>query len=266
MYAAPRSILRGFSLVGMLVTLACIAVLITILATALNRATTGEGSANENTLRSAQDKLALYALYQSMAVGARDFDGWFLVPSVVSGTHAPAEDTTANLYSAMVMARYITPTQLISANEYSTYVWVDENYDTGAYDPHAGVYWDPTFKADLDGESNVSFAHVPLFGERFEANWKPFADSAFPLLGNRGPKDGILDPSSFTLGRNGTWGGHVVFGDGHIDFRSSFTLARTAADGAADNIFSMQDGADGADAVISFTKSVSDAGPVLQHD
>lgn len=261
---------RGMSLIGLLIVLVCIMVLAAISLTAMNKAITGEGSAQEGTVRSVQDKVNLHEIYRTLVAYSMDNDGRFLTPSVLAGTGDKTLDTTANLYSAMVMHYGVRPNMLISGNEYNGYVVQDTDYDSLAYDPSAGVYWDPTFEADLDRGSNVSFAHVPLFGERFEKHWRNAMSSSLPILGNRGPKDGIADPNSYSYGRNGVWGGHIVFGDGHIDFTNSFTpgsvFFERGGQRFSDNIFAVEDGMDGADAILSFTKKMTRDGPELQFD
>jgi hypothetical protein len=261
---------RAFSLVGLLVTMVCIVILFAIGMSAMNKAVTGEGSASQGTVRSFEDKLALYTIYTSLAANAPDHRGRFITPSDVSGRGDVAENTTANLYSAMIMQHYVEPKSLISGNEYSGWVIPDEDYDYQAYDPRGGVYWDPTFEADLEDYSNVSFAHVPLFGERFDRHWCDSMSSGFPLVGNRGPRDGIDDPDSLTYGRSGRWGGHAVFGDGHVDFFETFTPPGVLFDRDgqryADNIFKVEDGPAGRDAILSFTKKMTAQGPELQWD
>lgn len=260
----------GFSLIGMLVTMACIAVLSVVLLSALNKAMTGEGSALKNTARSMQDEVQLYAVTQSLIVGANDYRGQYLTPALLAGEDDPRLNTTAALFSAIVMQNYTTPEQLIAGNEYSGYVEMDEDYDFLLYDPGAGVYWDPAFAADLHNLSNVSYAHMPLYGERLRKFWKATYHTRFPVIGNRGPKDGIDDPESMTYGRNGLWAGHVAFGDGHIEFIDTFTPGNISYDGPGgpqtDNIFAMETGPEGEDAILSFTKEMKPDGPVLQHD
>ncbi len=167
-----------------------------------------------------------------------------------------------------MIARYYTvPGQLVSGNEYNPQVWPDEDYDYAAYRPAEGSFWDRRFVADLEVESNTSFAHMPLYGRRLRQQWRFMGDARSVLLGNRGPQDGVDNPLSYTYGRDQRWRGHVVFGDGHIEFAESFTpsgLFRGA--GAPDNLFAMEEGVDGADAILAFTKKISGDGPVLQHD
>lgn len=273
MSSPPRFPSRSaFSLIGLLVTMACIVVLFVILMNAMNKAVTGQGSQQELTLRSFEDKLKLTSLYQSMVANAQDNRGEFLVPAKLNRSNDPSFNTTANLFSAMVMQNYARPKDLISGNEYSGYVEECYDYDFAMLNEAAGVYWDPKFKADLKKLSHTSFAHMPLHGERLRAKWRTTMDSRFPLLGNRGPKDGIPSADLMSCGRDGVWRGHLVFGDGHVDFIESAAASGLAferpgdAARAADNVFSMETGPNGSDAILSFTLSMTKQGPELQFD
>ena len=257
-------------MVGMLITMVCIAVLFAIMASAMNKATTGAGSVLKGTVRSFEDKNYLSGLYMAMASASVDSREPYIVPSNVADSSDRGLNTTANLFSAMLMNNYTVPAQLISGNEYSVNVWEDEDYDFTAYDPRGGVYWDTSFKADLDTRSNVSFAHLPLYGERFEKRWQRTFSSNFPLIGNRGPQAGVHNPNSDTYGDNEQWAGHVVYGDGHVEFIETFLPSRVFYDDfgerVPDNIFAMEQGPDGGDAILSFTLRMGPNGPLLQHD
>ena len=261
---------RGFSMVGLLVTMVCIVVLFAIGMNAMNKAVTGEGTARRGTVNSMSDQLTLHSLYQSLMVDAGDRRGRFLTPSGLTASEDPADDTTASFFSALIMQNYATPDSLISANEFSGYVDPIEEYDYAAYSPRDDVHWDPSFVADLHRFSNTSFAHMPFYGDRHGKHWNSSLSRRFPLLGNRGPKDGVDDPTSLTYGRHGVWGGHITFADGHTDFTESFTPAgvffERGGERFADNIFAVEDGADGRDAILSFTQSMERDGPVLQFD
>jgi len=260
----------GFSMVGMLITMVCIVVLFSLMMTSLNKAVTGEHSQHAGTVDSFKDETYLYGLFQSMAVHAADNKEVYLVPSDLSGSKDISQNTTANLFSAMVMQNYTPTNQLISGNEYSGYVEEKTDYNPSLYNPTNRVFWDPSFQADLLRLSNVSFAHMPLYGDRFTKQWRATMDSGIPLLGNRGPKDGVENPQSMSCGKNGVWGGHVAFGDGHIVFTKSFTptgvVFEIKGQRYPDNIFKMEDGPSGGDAMLGFTKSMSKKGPELQND
>lgn len=258
---------RGQSLIGLLIAMACLLVLAVVLLNSLNTAMRGAGSVLPGTVASYEDRQYLVALHQALVTGAYDSDGRFLVPSELSRRRDRREDTTAALYSAMIAAHYAVPGQLISGNEYNPNVWRDEDYDYSAYRPSDGTHWDPAFAADLDVESNTSFAHVPLFGRRLENAWRFTAGSRSALVGNRGPADGVEDPDSFTSGEDGRWRGHIVFGDGHVEFLEVFTPpGLVLASGAPDNVFAMEEGPQGRDVILSFTLEMTEDGPVLQHD
>ncbi len=299
-YAEPQGIImlksitrNGFSLVGLLMVLVIMVILMSISFTSMNKTMTGEGSAKELTVRSMEDKLNLYALAQSLMVEAMNEGGRFPVPSAIAakgpgdeewdgsgrgnrrgGRGEPEGDvslnTTANLFSVLVMKRLINPEQLISGNEFSGYVEPYEHYNYGAYRPGEGVFWDPGFRADLAYLSHTSFAHVPLRGERWRKYWLAHGSSRFPILGNRGPKDGVLEPNSYTIGRNGEWGGHLVFADGHIEFQATTEMSglNYTQEGTMipDNLFRMEKGSDGTDAILSFTKAMKREGVELQFD
>jgi prepilin-type processing-associated H-X9-DG protein len=258
---------RGQSLIGLLIAMACLLGLAVILLNSLNKAMRGAGSVLPGTVASYEDRQYLIALHQALVTAAYDTDGRFLVPSELSRSRDGAEDTTAALYSAMIAEHYTVPGQLISGNEYNPNVWRDDDYDYTAYRPSEGTYWDPSFAADLDVESNTSFAHVPLFARRLDNAWRFTAGSRTALLGNRGPANGVEDPNSFTYGEDGRWRGHIVFGDGHVEFLEVFTPPGLVLEtGAPDNVFAMEEGPRGRDVILSFTLEMTDEGPVLQHD
>ena len=79
----------------------------------------------------------------------------------------------------MLMQNLAKPEQLISPNDKG---WVEKAQHQGY-----GGDWNPDFSADLQSIANVSYAHMPLFGERLKRQWKPSA-GRFPILGNRGPE------------------------------------------------------------------------------
>ncbi len=263
--------MRGYSLIGLLVSMAILLVLGVILSNSMLKATTGAGSTRSGTVSSFQDKQYLSSIYQTLVVEAQlSRDGRFLVPGALSRRRDAGDDTTANLFSAMVAQLSVPTSQLISGNEMSPYVKLHENYDYTAYSPADDTYWDPEFFADLTWESNTSFAHIPLYGDRLRRYWHAGVGSRTPLLGNRGPKDGVADPDSWTYNRDGRWAGHLVFGDGHVEFVHSFTINSIFLQGPdgnrPDNLFAMEQGADGNDVVLSFTKQMTGDGPVLQYD
>ena len=253
---------RGFSLVGMLFSLLCLAVLLAIAMPALQQSMTGikeEGGKAPISGWGLQDQMNLYALMQSLNAASLGSGEPFPQPSEISGSRDIADDTTANLYSVLVMQRLVPANQLVSQADFL--VDVDRDYDFTMYDPRSRVYWDPAFSADLHEDSNVSYAHMPLYGDRLRDNWSAQMSSSFPLFGNRGPKDGIEREDSYAC-FDGLWGGYVAFGDGHVDFLDSPSAFRRSGDG----LFSIDDEARHSDAILGFTELMNSDGPVLQWD
>lgn len=262
---------RGFSLVGILISMVIMVVLFSILMTSLNKAVTGQGSAVQGTVRSMEDNLYLTAMFQSVVVDSMNNKGErFVTPSDYAGSSDQSLNTTANLFSAMIQKNFTTCKQLIAGNEYSGYVQEKTDYDFTAYNPSRKVYWDTTFVADLGDLSNTSYAHEPLYGDRFDDHWRNTLSSTFPIFGNRGPKDGVANSQSFTYGRNAQWGGHVVYGDGHTAYINTFTpnglVFEMGGETYQDNIFKMDAKPNGGDAVLAFTKAMTKQGPTLQWD
>ncbi len=262
---------RGQPLIGLLVVLAIMLVMGVILSNSINKATTGAGSTTSGSVTSFKDSQFLLSLYQSLAVASQlEGQGRFLVPSELTRRNDPRDNTTASFFSAMIAQNSIPPAQLFSANEMSPYLRPDDDYNYHSYSPGDDAYWDPDFAADLSWESNASFAHVPLHGNRLLETWRFTVGSRTPLLSNRGPKDGVENPESWTYGRNGKWAGHVVFADGHVEFVETFTLNgiffESGGQHLPDNLFRMEQGAEGLDVILSFTQEMTEDGPVLQFD
>ena len=172
--------------------------------------------------------------------------------------------TTANMYSAMIAQDYFNPDILISTFERNPLVTEDRDYDFSAYDPSNDVHWDPTFVADLETGSNVSYAHMPLLGERMERQWRDIGAASLAVFGNRWPSDGVASAHSYSFRKNGSWLGSLVFNDNPLE-----TLSATAGlkiGGGPDNLFNFDTGLNGLDQVLAFTKEVKDNQAVLQHD
>ena len=255
----------------MLVSMVCIVVLFVILMNSINKATTGQGSAVQGTVRSFEDQMQMQSLMQAMIAGANDNRGRYLTPSDLTGTKDLGLNTTANLTSAMVMNHYPTCHLLMSANEYSPYVQEKTDYNYEAYNPGTKVMWDTSFVADLSNISNTSYAHMPLCGERFEKYWRADFGGGFPIIRNRGPKNGVDDPDSYSYGRNRQWGGHIAFGDGHVIFTNAFdlpglTVKNPQGQPVPDNVFNMETGPKGSDGILSFTKKVTKDNVEVQSD
>lgn len=183
------------------------------------------------------------------------------------------QNTTANLHSACIMQNYYTPQLCIGPTEPSPKVRVQagDDYNYNAYKPASLSYWDPTFTADLQTGSNVSYASMPIHGNLRANHWKEtLGDAGWPIVGNRGPLNGIHDPKSFTLRIHkpmDQWSGNVVFADNHVEFVTGLPTAKLG-DGQTFNTQGLFrfDGEDDADGILTFVKSMSRDGPVIQHD
>ena len=260
---------RGLSLVGLLITMACIVVLLSITLPAIRTATTGMSGAGGQSTSSAwatTDRVNLNALGQSMLAGGlgTGFDAAWISPASVTRGGDIGWNTTANVYSLLIMEQRVQPSQLVSRGDRGL-VEVDADYDYTVYDPRGGVHWDPSFTADLARGSNVSWAHMPLQGARFDNHWRSSMSGSFPIFGSRGPRDGIPTVDSVTC-PNGAWTGSVWFADGRAEGLQSIGAWRGRIHGGKDNLFRIDDPQRGADAVLGFTRSLDDNGVDLEWD
>lgn len=248
--------------------MAIMVVLFAVLMSSINTAVTGAGNTTAGSVHSISDQLQLTEIAQACFVAGQD-NGLKGAPTPSQRTKkgGTSSDTTANVFSLLIAERYAEPSMLISKNERNPNVWERSNYNYAAVRPEDGSYWDGKFRADLTKESNVSFAHVPLCGSRAKYWTEVRLDSRFPLMGSRGPANGQPNPASLTYGRDNTWGGFQVFGDCHVEFTQVFTSKSTQlADGSQDNVFAMEDGPEGNDAVLAFTDQMHEGVPTLQWD
>ena len=99
---------RGYSLVGLLVTLVCIVVLLSITLPAMRTATTGmneDGTQAPNSAWGASEMMQLQALGQVMLTQGLGggMDSMYPRPSTANGSRDSSFDTTANLCSLLVM-------------------------------------------------------------------------------------------------------------------------------------------------------------------
>ncbi len=231
-----------------------------------------------------KDAAKLKTIDQAMLSFARQYRGRQLpTPGVIDRLPVPGrgdvpgrgeeditQNTTANLYSMQIMQNYFAPPLIISPVERNPNVKAKNDYAWNVYSPRDDVYWDVRFKADLTKESHTSYAHMVIFGKRKEAHWRDNQLSEIPRLSNRGPKDGTLDPDSYTCGPHGHWVGNVVFNDSHVELLKTTTPERVRfvlnGQKKQDNLFAFDDGIGGVDAILTFTSEMSKDGPKIQHD
>jgi len=257
---------RGVTMIGLLVSMTCMLVLVVLMMEGIQSSGPavgkGGGKGGGGAAGSAMglvDTSNLNQIHQTFRARSTTSGKGFPVPSEQSRDRSL--DTSANVWSLMIAESGIPTNMLVSAMD-DGWVEVYEHYNESGYDPHNGIYWDAGFSADLDDVSNVSYAHVPLHGSR-KRNWTEMigmAPSSFPLMGHRGPEDGVETEDSVTC-PGGVWQGAVVFGDGHVD-----TLQGVGAFGKGhDNLFMLEDEG-GSDAILGFTEVMYSDGPKLQWD
>jgi hypothetical protein len=264
-----RHVRPGATILELLLVIICSAVLVVLILRVLMLI---EGARGEPLLR---DGTQIKQIHEAWIVFAGEFDGRFPTPSLVVGAgQDSAVNTTASIHSMCIMQNYYSPELCVSPVEPNGNVMVCDDYNWEAWDPAAGVFWDPHFRADLDDVSHVSYASMPLFGRRYDEQWTESADARFAMIGTRGPKDGINDPNSITykfFGNRDEWCGNVLFTGGNVVFVDSFAPKQAVyldAEGneQPDNIFRFDDGRAGGDAILTVVKEMTPDGPVIQHD
>ena len=253
---------NGFTLIELLVVIAIIALLLGLLLPALAKA--------RATARQVKCGTQVQQIHKAWVTkGTDNARGTFPLPGEVNrigklpgrGNEDEAKNNHANLHSMCIAQQFISPQILVSPSEASGNVGVCSNYDMNKYKPAEDVYWDGdlsnatvsnpgldsinplrTLKADLTTLSSTSYAAMPLMMKnsssripnRRDVQWKVGATngSRFPIVGNRGVKNGITDNTtsdytdSKTLlihGASNEWEGMMVYNDDHVVFERTFT-------------------------------------------
>lgn len=265
---------RGMTKMEVLIAVVCSVIVIVLAGLILVRPRHGSVMLKDATL--------LRTINQSFIIAASEHEDYMLTPARAmrqmtpepTGEDHTAMDVTASLYSLHIMQNYVSPDMLCSPAEPSRLITAmgRDEYDFEIYAPATGVLWDPAFTADLQTGSHTSYAHLALSGERMVTAWRG-ARQRFPVLSNRGPSDGRSTPESLTLRihePHTRWLGHVCHSDNSILLMETMTPDWLRVDIAGtdmpDNIFRMEDGPWGDDAILSFTSQMEQTGPVLQHD
>ena len=258
---------NAFSLIGMLISLVCIVVLSSIMMSSMNKTITGEGEATPSSVWGMQNQILLQTMVQGLIADSFGRDNDFIVPSELSESLDIRENTSANFWSAMIAQNLTTPENLIAKGDNG---WVEKaSYNWQAINSRDGQFWDPNFSTDFNTMSNVSYAHMPLYGDRLKRWWRNDARGTFPIIGNRGPRDGQVQTESFTLDKDGQWRGWVCYSDGSIKWyeETSTPIKWSRSDSAThDNLFILEGGDNKDDAMIGVTVEMYDDGPVLVWD
>jgi len=250
---------QGFSLIGILLALACVVVLMSIYMTSLQKSVTGgKGKSTNTSAWGMMDQIQLQTIGRALMMDAIT-SGQYLTPSVLSGSGDVYDNTSANFWSAMLLQNMINPDQLVSKSDRS---WIEP-----AQPDYRARFFDSNFSADLSTTYNVSFAHMPLWSDLLTKRWNS-KSGKFPLLGNRGPQDGIEGTTSITLDDDGIWRGWVYCSDGSIEWVEGTTLTKMwrRQDGArSDNVF-LDESESADDAVLGYTIEMDDYGPTYIWD
>lgn len=261
---------KGVTRVEMMTLLLIVAFILSI-----GALTFGQGKTTElRSKKTIKDSAQLEQIHQAMLIFAREWNGTFPRPGMINrladpelGRQVPgrgpediAANTTANLFSCMIAQNYMTPELPISPIERNPNVKAKQGFNYDNYNPVDDKYWDDSFKADLKTESNVSYAHPPLT-DPWVKEWRDGMRMNYAQLGNRGPKDGRLDPDSYTCGPHGHWAGNVVLGDNSVSLHTT----TKPADLDGDNFFAVDKDRE-FDSLLAFTREIKDGVAALQFD
>lgn len=226
---------RGFTLIELLVVMAIIALLIGLLLPALAKA-----RAQAKLLK---DSSQIRGIHQSWLVFSREFEGVFPTPGLINrladpvlgqtpgrGPEALAENNHANLHSVCIMNNYYTPELAVGPTEPSGKVSIKDDYNWEMLNIQNDIYWDTTFVCDVANASvgsNLSYASMPIAGERKLKQWRESLDSAWAIVGNRGVSGGVVDAAykdSITLQIHGKkqWLGNICYNDNHVKPEKAF--------------------------------------------
>ncbi|MDY7107826.1 MAG: prepilin-type N-terminal cleavage/methylation domain-containing protein [Planctomycetota bacterium] len=223
---------RGFTLIELLVVMAIIALLIGLLLPALAKA-----RAQAKLLK---DGAQIKQIHEAWIIFSREFDGIFPTPGLIDrlpdpdlgevpgrGEENTNLNTTGAVHSCCIMQNYYSPEICVGPTEPNANVMVMDNYNWEAYDvtPDVDTYWDPMFKADLWAGCNVSYASLPLAGQRKTDQWRETYDSKYAIASNRGVRYGEILDESITYEIHGgrkQWVGNVCYQDNHVAVHNTF--------------------------------------------
>jgi hypothetical protein len=270
---------RALTIREVVVVLVCIAALLVVTFVA------GRNARQQKML--VADATQLSGIAQSFIVHSRNFQGIYPTPGLVDrlpvegmgevpgrGAEDITQNTTANLFSMCIMANYFTPEICVGPTESSSRAKIfsdAKGFNFAAYNATNNVFWDTNFKADLHVLSHVSYAHMPFAGNNKTKYWRDTLDSNMPIIGNRGPLGGVHDPNSITNKIHppyDKWSGVIIFSDNHSQTTTTFpTLPRNGIGyQIAPECLPHGKRPPETDAAITFTKQMTEQGPIVQHD
>ena len=246
----------GFTLIELLVVMSIIAVLLSILLPSL-------GKAREAAMFQ-KDASRVRSIHAGWITWSTSHDERYPTPGYVNrladttldreiagrGPEDRVANTSDNVHSLSIMNSLYNPEFIVSDNEPNDNVSIYEDYDYDVYDAgeDVDIYWDDGLKVDLaeNGDGcNVSYASMPLIGERKEKQWTSRGSANFAILSNRGPLitdlAGSPPPRSLTYeihGNGRTWIGNVCWQDNHMTREETmFPKNSVYPTGEMDNLF-----------------------------
>lgn len=294
---------RGLTILELTTTIGCLSLLAAITAITLGVQNLDQHMNHSQDVRTrtktVKDATYVKALHQAIVISGNSNRDMYLRPGLIdrlpteidgqmrdipgAGEEDITANTTDNLYSMFIAQNYFTPEITISPVERNPVVKELEHYNYESYNPVDDQYWDDDFDANLETGSNTSYAHLVLTGKRMDNHWNKLdnpmeqfkertLDGLYPVLGNRGPENGQRDWDSHTCNPHGFWAGNIVHNDNRVELLQQFTidgvtyLDKETDTREPDNIFAMETGPGGDDAILSFTLAITEDDVELQHD
>jgi prepilin-type N-terminal cleavage/methylation domain-containing protein len=230
---------HGFTLIELLVVMAIIALLVGLLLPALNKA--------RATARLTKDATQVKNIHTAWITFSHEFAGTFPTPGLINrkafaGVQVPGrgpediqKNDTCRIHSACIMNNYYTPEVIVGPTEPNGKIFVMDGYNYEKYNVPQDVYWDENLIADLGGSAgaNFSYASMPVAQKRKVREWKDTSNSSWPIIGNRGVREGstatgtgpLSYNKSMTLRIHGSqkeWDGNICYNDNHVSYLKTF--------------------------------------------